>query len=183
LIGSRRNVGRPSEQWAAMRRLYKFHVGQLRLFLLLECAPLVIDPLEVADEAFYQVFADKGEDFGFCDLRKAAEEIVGARKESGDAQAYADYRLEEIFGPYLTEDLEPVRRALRAIDQLSLAERRAVEADCLHLLTTDGLIQAVGGAASTRRVQKLKGLTKLTAEEVNLDTLKPFFMQMGRNVQ
>ncbi|MEU4615213.1 MULTISPECIES: hypothetical protein [Streptomyces] len=183
MIGSRRNVGRPPEQQAEMRRLYKFHVGQLRLFLLLECAPLIIDPLEIADQAFFQVFDEKGEIFGFCDLRKAAEGIVGALKESGDARTYAEYRLEDIFDPYLTEDLAPVRQALKAIDRLSLAERRAVEAECLHLLTIDGLTQTVGGAASTRRVQKAKGLAKLAAEEVNLDALKPFFMQMGRNAQ
>ncbi|MFD8421047.1 hypothetical protein [Streptomyces sp. NPDC059466] len=183
MIGSRRVVGRTAAQREVMRRLYELHVGPLRLFLLLECAPLTIDPLDVADQAFFRVFDERGEAFGFCDLRKAAEGIVNALKESGVAHSYAEYRLEDVFDPYLTEDLEPVRRALRAIDLLSLAERRAVEAECLHLLTMDGLTQTVGGAASTRRVQKAKGLAKLAAQEVNLDVLKPFFMQMGRNAQ
>ena len=183
MIGLRRTTRRTAAQREAMRRLYKFHVGQLRLFLLLECAPLVVDPLDIADQAFYRVFGSKGEEFGFCDLRKAAEEIVADLKRSGGARKYAAYRLEEIFDSYLTEDLEPVRRALRAIDQLSICERRAVEAECLHLLTTDGLVQTVGGAASTRRVQKAKGLDKLAAAEVSLDALKPFFTQLGRNEQ
>lgn len=165
-------------EWVARRAQYKKQVGALRLFLLLECAPLVIDPLEIADEAFKRAFTQPGRHFSYCDIRKIAEAIVRERREEGAIGEYADYSLEKIFDPYLTEDLTSVRVALRAVDALSLGERRAVEANFLHLLTNDGLTDAVGGSESTRRGQKRNGLAKLAQANVNLSSLKPFFDDM-----
>ncbi|MHA4816111.1 hypothetical protein ACXZ65_17340 [Streptomyces aculeolatus] len=177
----RRSRRRTAAQQEALRDQYKRQVGPLRLFLLLECAPLTVDPLEIADEAFERAFTQPERSFTYCEIRKIAEEIVHERKKSGRAREYAQYKLEKIFDPYLTDDLEPVRRVLRAIDELSLHQRRAVEASLIHLLTTDGLTETVGGSASTRRVQKAEGLAKLAKADVNLDLLAPFFAQMGRN--
>lgn len=178
MIRPRRDRRKREAQLAALRSQYKKQVGPLRLFLLLECAPLVVDPLEIADQAFRRAFAQSGRTFTYCDIRKIAEEIVHEKRQDAGTREYADYKLEDVFDAYLAEDLQPVREVLRAIDALSLGERRAVEAELIHLLTSDGLIQTVGGAASTRRGQKAKGLAKLARADANLSLLEPFFSTM-----
>ncbi|MFF9127953.1 hypothetical protein ACF09J_32650 [Streptomyces sp. NPDC014889] len=178
IIRPRRDKRNREARLAELRNQYKKQVGPLRLFLLLECAPLIIDPLEVADEAFARAFAQPDRVFTYCDIRKIAEEVVREKRTEAGLQVYADYKLEEVFDEYLTEDLQPVREVLRAIDGLSLGERRAVEAQLIHLLTCEGLTEAVGGAAATRRGQKAKGLAKLTQADVNVDLLEPFFSTM-----
>ncbi|MER5199830.1 hypothetical protein AB0E04_47750 [Streptomyces sp. NPDC048251] len=178
MIRPRRYKRNREDQLAALRSQYKKQVGPLRLFLLLECAPLVVDPLKIADEAFGRAFLEPDRVFTFCDIRKIAEEIVREKRDDARVQKYADYRLEDVFDAYLDDDLQPVREVLRAIDALSLGERRAVEAELIHLLTSDGLTETVGGSASTRRGQKAKGLAKLARAEVNLSLLEPFFSTM-----
>ncbi|MFC8838683.1 hypothetical protein ACFT8Q_00840 [Streptomyces griseoincarnatus] len=178
IIRPRRDKRNREARLAELRNQYKKQVGPLRLFLLLECAPLVIDPLEIADEAFARVIAEPDRVFSYCDVRKIAEEIVREKRAEPGLQKYAEYSLEAVFDEYLTDDLQPVREVLRAIDTLSLGERRAVEAQLIHLLTCEGLTETVGGAAATRRVQKAKGLAKLAQADVNLDLLEPFFSTM-----
>ncbi|MGJ3558061.1 hypothetical protein ACR6C2_00475 [Streptomyces sp. INA 01156] len=178
IIRPRRDKRNREARLAELRNQYKKQVGPLRLFLLLECAPLIIDPLEIADEAFTRAFAEPDRIFTYCDIRKIAEEIVREKRAEAGSRKYAEYKLEEVFDEYLTADLQPVREALRAIDALSLGERRAVEAQLIHLLTCEGLTEAVGGATVTRRSQRSKGLAKLTQADVNLDLLEPFFSTM-----
>ncbi|MER6563145.1 hypothetical protein ABT300_36510 [Streptomyces sp. NPDC001027] len=174
MIRQRRGRQKREVRLAALRSQYKRQVGPLRLFLLLECAPLVVDPFEIADRAFQRAFAQEDRTFTFCDIRKIAEDVMREEKNKTGFQEYAAYKLEDIFDPYLTEGLQPVRDVLRAIDGLSLGERRAVEAELIHLLTSDGLVEKIGGAASTRRVQKAKGLSKLADSNVNLSLLDSF---------
>ena len=161
-----------------MKDQYKKQVGPLRVYLLLECAPLVVDPIEIADEAFARVFAQPDWHFTFAEVRKIAEGIVEERKKAGTAHKAAEYSLEKLFDPYLTPQLAPVREVLHALDALSLAERRAIEAAFLHLLTMEGLAETVGGTASTRRVQKKKALAKLAEADIDLEPLKSFFASM-----
>ncbi|MFJ9968561.1 hypothetical protein [Streptomyces avermitilis] len=178
MIRPRRDRRNRETQLAALRSQYKKQVGPLRLFLLLECAPLVVDPLQIADEAFRRAFAQPDRTFTYCDIRKIAEEVVREKRQDANVREYANYKLEDVFDAYLTEDLQLVRKVLRAIDALSLGERRAVEAELLHLLTSDGLIETVGGAPSTRRGQKAKGLAKLALVNADLSLLEPFFATM-----
>ncbi|MGW0080026.1 hypothetical protein [Streptomyces sp. P9-2] len=178
IISPRREKRNRKNRLAELRNQYKKQVGPLRLFLLFECAPLVIDPFEIADEAFARVFAQSDRTYAYCDIRKIAEGIVREKRVTSGLREYADYKLETVFDEYLTEDLKPVREVLRAIDALSLGERRAVEAQLIHLLTCEGLTEAVGGAPATRRGQKAKALAKLAKADVNLDLLEPFFSSM-----
>ncbi|MEU8459163.1 hypothetical protein [Streptomyces griseoaurantiacus] len=178
IIRPRRVKRNREDRLAELREQYKKQIGRLRIFLLLECAPLVVDPLETADAAFERAFSQPDRIFTYCDIRKIAEEIVREGRPSADMRAYSEYKLEEVFDEYLTEDLLPVREVFRAIDSLSLGERRAVEAEVIHLLTSDGLVGVVGGAAVTRRVQKSKGLAKLAKARVNLELLEPFLVPL-----
>jgi hypothetical protein len=152
-------------------------VGHLRLYLLIECAPLVVDPFEVADETFKQAFSHPGAVYTYCEIQRLADKVVHKYKD----QKIAQYSLEEIFDPYLTEGLEAVRETLRAVDALSTPERGVIEAKFLHLLTDEGLIEVVGGTASTKRGQKKKALARLADANVNLDVLEPFFADMRGN--
>ncbi|MDQ1041817.1 hypothetical protein [Streptomyces sp. V4I2] len=160
---------------------YKKQIGPLRVYLLLECAPLVVDPIEIADEAFECVFETPGRYVTYGEVRKIAEGIVDERRRAGRAQKVAEYSLEKIFDPYLMPNDAPVREVLRALDALSLAERGAIEAALLHLLTMEGLAETVGGSASTRRVQKKKALEKLAEAKVDLEPLELFFASMRGN--
>ncbi|MFB7655011.1 MULTISPECIES: hypothetical protein [unclassified Streptomyces] len=178
IIRPRRVKRNREDRLAELREQYKKQIGRLRIFLLLECAPLVVDPLAIADEAFERAFSQPERTFTYCDIRKIAEGIVREKRTTCGMQTYAEYKLEEVFDEYLTDDLQPVRHVLQAIDCLSLGERRAVEAELIHLLTCEGLVDTVGGAAVTRRVQKSKGLAKLDQAKVNLDLLEPFFIPL-----
>ncbi|MGW3037394.1 hypothetical protein ACWDCB_40100 [Streptomyces sp. NPDC001178] len=157
---------------------YKKQVGPLRVYLLLECAPLVVDPIEIADEAFAHIFAQPDRYFTYAEVRTIAKAIVDTRTQAGTVGKAADYSLEKVFDPYLTPEHAPVRAGLRALDALSHAERRAIEAALLHLLTMEGLAGMLGGAASTRRVQKKEALAKLAEADIDLQPLKSFFASM-----
>ncbi|MGW2287054.1 hypothetical protein [Streptomyces phaeochromogenes] len=176
----RRGRSRPEKhrRHGELRDQYKKQIGPLRLYLLLECAPLVVNPIEVADAAFKHVFAQPERDFTYGEVRKIAEGIVRELKVAGKLHTAAEYSLEKIFDSYLTPDLTPVRETLRALDALCLAERRVIEAEMLHLLTTDGLAETVGGKASTKRVQRKNALAKLAEAEADLELLEPFFAGM-----
>ncbi|MFE2302676.1 hypothetical protein ACFXAW_31325 [Streptomyces sp. NPDC059445] len=158
------------------RAQYLRLIGPLRIYLLIECAPLVVDPFDIADRAFKRAFADPGvEEPSYCDLRKIAREIVETLKESGQATRAAHYSLEKIFDPYLTEGLESLREVLQAVDRLTPSERAVIEGEFLHLLTSDYIAETVGVTASTKRGQKRNALAKLADNNVSIERLREAF--------
>lgn len=98
------------------RAQYLKQIGPLRIYLLIECAPLVVDPFEVADQTFKRVFADPARDFSYGEVLKIAKDIVRDLKVEGKAKRAVEYSLEKIFDPYLTAGLEPVREVLQVVD-------------------------------------------------------------------
>lgn len=158
------------------RAQYLRLIGHLRIYLLIECAPLVVDPFEIADQAFKQAFADPDlEEPSYCAVRKIAREIVEGMKESGQATRAANYSLEKIFDAYLTEGLESLREVLQAVDRLNPSERAVIEGEFLHLLTSDYIAETIGVTASTKRGQKRSALAKLADNNVSIERLREAF--------
>ncbi|MFF3326444.1 hypothetical protein [Streptomyces sp. NPDC002889] len=175
--GRRRRAERARRR-EEQRAQYLKQVGPLRIYLLIECAPLVVDPFDIADQAFKRAFADPDRDFAYGEMQKIAKGIVRDLKMEGKAKKVAEYSLEKIFDPYLTAGLEPVREVLRAVDGLSLRERAVIEGEFLHLLTSDYIAETIGVTQSTKRGQKRSALAKLAESNANLELLDAFFKNL-----
>lgn len=154
---------------------YVKDIGRLRIHLLIDCAPLVVDPFEVADQAFKQVFADFERDYAYREVQRIAQGIVRVLKAEGRANMAVAYSLEKIFDPYLTAELEPVRQVLKVVDALDLRKRAVIEGEFLHLLTSERIAETIGVTQSTKRGQKKDALAILAENNVNLEPLEAFF--------
>ncbi|MFJ4836358.1 hypothetical protein ACIP79_41675 [Streptomyces sp. NPDC088747] len=163
-----------------IRLQYNSFIVPLQFYLLIKCAYLVMNPRDVADEAYITLSTKHRGPCTYDALRQLADEIVQERVDGGVDSRSDHSSLKQLFDSYFRGKYHVVRELVCALDDLEDEDRKIQEARLLDLLANENIAAVIGEAVLANSGQERKDLARLTEESSDLDELKSFFADLWR---